>query len=417
MNKALESFGYFLEDQNRLASPRLVDDNFEPSEAYRFFMEVSAFEIDEHFFTKNDQWVDSPGCLWLSECPDLESMGVILRSLHLEGPVITLQNRFDLLGYVDACILFLSDLSASDFLQYLATEASDRRLATLRHTHHGISVLFYVAHGLYMSLSRGFDSTDWIKLGIEVLKNEPEALTDEDSVLSLTPLTQWLSVMATKSCKVFERTDAFSILEMLHDWADMVYQAGIDLCQYGAMEAEAWESMPELKFSDFHPCHSHDEEVVVAERLLFGPDPGDWTFEVRHIKQVSLKCVLFELRDAPGSFPRDPRVPNKISWPPTCEEEDEGLWVKISEREILSQPSTLQSATAYLQASKQYYPMMELLRDTQDDTSAIPLLLLRGERASRNFRDAAPRSRSQPPVCGADMMKHNIHMGRGRVND
>lgn len=411
LKSAFEQFGRYVTVHNY--SSKLVHDKFEPSEAYRLFMESSAFEPDEHLLTENDQWDGKP--TWLARCPDVESLSVILRNLHLEGPVITLQNKFDLLGHVDAWYPLFS--GTSDFLQYLGTQASDPRLPTLRHHLHGTSVLFYVAQGLNRSASRGYKSQDWIKLGIEVLKNEPEVLADTGGVLNSTPLSHWLGTFFKK--RVYNKLMAFEVLEMIQSWANMIQRAGIDLCQYGAMEAKAWKSMPKPTFSDYNAWESHNYyyQAVVAERLLFGPAPADWTFEVRYIKPGSLKCVLFELQDPPGSFPRDPRVPNKIHWQPTTEEENEGPWVKISEREIPSQPSIFQSATVYLQATEQQFSIIKLLEATQDDTSTIPFLLLRGERTSRTFTHSASRSRSQPPVYRTDLQNYNLHLRRRRIYD
>lgn len=391
----------------------LVHDNFEPSEAYHLFMGASAFEIEEDFLAENAQWFRKP--FWLAMCPDVESLSVILRSLHFEGSLVSLQNKCDLLGHVGASYPVFS--GASEFLQYLGTQASDRRLATLRHHLYSTTVLFYVAQGLEISISRGSQSQDWIKLGIEVLKNDPEVLAN-GSVLSLTPLTHWFRCMF--SYTMHRKLEALQVPDIIFQtWADMVRQAGIDLCQYGAMEAEAWKSRPKLTFHDEFSwdSHSYHSQAAVAERLLFGPAPADWTFEVQHVKRWPLKSVLFELRDPPGSFPRDPRVPNRICWQPTDEEEDEGHWVKISEREIPSQPLVLQSATTYLQEKEEPPPIIQLLNHTQDDTSTVPLLLLRGEQTSRINQSSVVRSHSQPPVYGTDTMKDKFHMKRGRCRD
>ncbi|KAJ4385412.1 hypothetical protein N0V93_009840 [Gnomoniopsis smithogilvyi] len=169
---------------------------------------------------------------------------------------------------------------------------------------------------------------DWIKLGIEVLKNGADAsgVKTEASRSRATPLLQCIGAPELVTFR-YER-NLEKMLERLHLWINVVYEAGLDLCQYGAREAEVWKSLSTFQQADTSnlPC-----QAVIVEQLLFGPRPEDWTVVVRNW-MPPVNGVVFELRIPPGSFPHDPRVPTKINWQPAAAERNEGHWEKVTAR-------------------------------------------------------------------------------------
>lgn len=186
-------------------------------------------------------------------------------------------------------------------------------------------------------------------------------------------------------------------------WAEMVRQAGIDLCQYGAREAQVWKTLPGYE----SPCRWHGASYLRVLQLLFGATPADWSLEVQG--RPLLESGILELRNPPGSFPRDQRVPTKIFWRPSTEEMDEGIWKTVAAFTISPRSMKLENAIKIL-VEEEIPFFVKTIEDTQDDAGAISLLSLRANRTSRSWRTSASRSNSQPAsLLRANSIKHEFN--------
>lgn len=409
LNNALTNFTYW---EYLSLKPYPVEKLIELREAYRLFVEAPGFDFDEELFDSDPQQFknDDP----LSFCPDLECLNFMLRNFFSDLASIPLQTKFDFALFVSSRQPV--NVTPSLFLQILGLDASDHRLATLQHTHRGMTTLHLIARCFRVFASCGRIIRDWFNLGIEILQNGADASSASVGGWCDTPLLNGLHPIERGA---FPYTRSLKeILAMLRLWADMIYQAGIDLCQYGAREVEVWKSLPRASLKLSMDSLSRSGWVVV-ERLVYGPTPADWTLKVRPLEFPFYFRVL-ELRDPPGSFPRDSRVPTKIFWVPNTEEQDEGNWEEVTKCKIpcttSTQPVELQRAIADCQQEPEEPFFIKTLDDTQDDAGAIALMQLRADRASRSRGTSASRSHSQPPYLFVrDPTKH-IYFTRQRIS-
>lgn len=351
-------------------------------------MEAPGFDADILY-------ADEAYCTWLACYPDVECLHSVLQNLYPDWSSVPIQRKFDMGMYFPI-------MDASEALRILGLDASDRRLAILRSTDSGKSMLYHIAECLtYSRKSDGIKHRQsWISLGAEILRNNTDALSVElDEYLDKgVSIFAWLTMTPLLVCvgawhwKIYyTKEDLEEALEKVQLWAGMVHQAGIDLCQYGAREAKVWKSLKRYKEKgNGVPVL----EMVTVNQLLFGPTPADWSLVVQ---ARPLRFEILELQDPPGSFPRDQRIPTKVFWGLHDEEEDEGIWRKVAVVTKPSKPMELESAiTGILEEEKPFF--IEMVDDTQDDAGAISLLQLRADRASRSWgrRTLGPRSNSQP---------------------
>lgn len=335
-----------------------------------------------------------PGVLWMifmwcGPCGnDVTGTGCLESFMHpnhySDDSSTELQRKFDLV----MCLLrfeirYPAWLKPHAFLQYLDLQASDARLAALRDTIFNFSVLRYVAHGLFTHTKMSDSVEEWVNFGVEILKNAAEPwslLIDKEKVLNARPV---LYVMCFDILGTPFRghclDDLRANLKHIQMWARMISQAGIDLGQYGAQEAEAWDSRPD-----------HDS---TRYRLLYGPTPEDWSIERRATYR---KVATFGLQDPPGSYPRwrDERVPTKICWIPSTKEWTEGTWTKLEYILVRTQPKTMENRISELEKLQvEVFPELLLHHRSEDDAGAIALLQLRSSRWEKSI---PRRSHSQP---------------------
>lgn len=222
-----------------------------------------------------------------------------------------------------------------------------------------------------------------MRLGVEVLKsaaNPRDVLTNIANKSLGTSVFEPLTFLLRPTVD----TDVYQLsfaLKSIRLWADMVSQAGINLCQYGAWEAEAWKHIQSGASPDSYSC-----------TLLYGSTPAEWSIKI-HGPVVRLKT--FELiRGPPGSFPclRDERVPTQICWKPFPKEWNQGSWTELKTISLLSQPRVIEDWISDLQRAELFE---ELVAEAQDDAGPIVLLQLRASRSKSSTSRA--RSHSQPP--------------------
>lgn len=237
--------------------------------------------------------------------------------------------------------------------------------------------------------------------GIEALKSgaDASAVITHSLQDTATPLMVLLEILRWKIPN--HKGTLEGILENLQMWADMLLQAGRDLCECGAREeAEIWNSLQKVERSD--SARYSPEQSMTVERLLFGPTPADWTLEVRPRGWSFWFC---ELRNPPGSFPLESRVPTRIIWRPTASEMEEGCWVPVPNCTVSTgvpgERMTLQRAIEVARFKEQQHcPVIEPVYFAfypQDDAGVIALMQYRAGRASQPWRKVSPRSHSQPP--------------------
>lgn len=280
------------------------------------------------------------------------------------------------------------------FLYCLGLQASDPRLTTLRTTVGNRSVLHYVA-SCFAPWSYDLPPEfryRWADFGVELLRNGADAysLDLEDGH----GLSQNQARTPFMVCAGFSRSLWYSdlqactlsrILLSIRLWADMVRRAGIDLCQYGTTEAAIWKS---LQGKEIYWDRKYS---IVTRHLQYGPTPAEWSLL---IQCYPTEIEIFELQDAPGSFPRDHRLPEKICWRPSDEEAEEGAWKQTGGLLILSPTTRMENLISkQRQEEDESVPLVLISSPTQDDAGVVVLLLRRSSRP----RSSVPRSRSQPP--------------------
>lgn len=336
----------------------------------------------------------------------MECLNICQRNIWPDWSSIPIQTKFDAAVDFGLGMYFLTD--ASTFLHFLGLDASDRRLVTLRSTGMGQSMLHHVAIRLIWSQWSDEAFQSWISLGVEVMKNGADTccLTAETGInhgmnWHEGPITPLLGLIGVRQWQVpNERCELERMQKKIQSWADMVRQAGIDLCQYGAREAQVWKTLPGYE----SPCRWLGASYLRVLQPLFGATPADWSLEVQG---RPLESGILELRNPPGSFPRDQRVPTKIFWRPTTEEMDEGIWKTVAAFTISPRSMKLEDAITIL--VEEETPFFKMIEDTQDDAGAISLLSLRANRTSRSWRTSASRSNSQPAsLLRANSIKHKV---------
>lgn len=339
-------------------------------EGCRLFIEAPGFDTDSDSIMKWISW----SRLYRA---DAQCLNFIYRNLDPDVSSTELQTRFDLAIKGRPCMVKRAFLPTCAFLQFLGLRASDARLATLRSTTNNYSILHYVASVLGAWGHENNLAQDWLNLGMQVLKNA----ADPWSLLAAgktgeTPLSSGLDDYNPGHYVPHQNLEELRRkLQYMYLWARMVDQSGVDLGRYGVQEAEAWHSRP--------------------IKLLYGPSPTDWSLEYCwHYDDME----TFELQDPPGSYPRarDERVPTKICWEPSTEEQEEGMWAKLEDTCVTSQPRSLEDGISRLEElQEEVFPeLIQRLDNSQDDAGAIALLQLRSSRWKRSV--ARRRSHSQP---------------------
>lgn len=279
------------------------------------------------------------------------------------------------------------------FLNCLGLQASDPRLTTLRTTFGNRSMLHYVASrlGPYNYVPRELDH-QWVDFGVQLLKSGANAFSlglqcdrlfdpnqRQTPFMACTGISLF-SLWSTPQEGLWRKT-----LNSIRTWADMVHRAGIDLCQYGATEAELWKTLQATEPT----CKPRSLEHSVVTEFVYGPTPAEWSLVIQYPPK---EIGMFELQCVPGSFPPEQSLPTKVCWRPSAREEKEGPWKKTKCILISSPNINMENAISTREQEQQEEPFVEVAGDTQDDGGVIALLLLRSSRP----RGSALRSHSQP---------------------
>lgn len=354
-----------------------------PCEGYRLFIEAPGFEFHQQPFDHGFS------TRWLSRCIDIQCLDVIAQNICPYAPSPDLQTKFDLAMQID---FHESTIKPYTILQYLGLQASDARLATLRSSQNHKSILDYVATGIFDPVFEDTWTSDFVRLGLEVLKNAGDPwslLVTKGKTEQPSPFFSYIDYLLQFS--LYSNLALLRrFLERLGLWVDMVSRAGIDICQYGVREAERWRSL----------------QSTNRYKLVYGRTPAEWSLETRDFVELT----TFELRTPPGSFPlsRDERVPTKICWPPSAKEWHEGPWAEVGRVSLVSRPYQIKAVKS--PAFKRAKLFSGLLAETQDDAREIALLQLRAPRS----RNSASRSQSQPsrsPLKRRDQSTHCAVLG------
>lgn len=367
-------------------------------QGYRFFVENPEFDAD-----LTDGRSSYP---WLKFCIDIQCLGFLARNLYIDSSSDMLQTRFDLIMEVD--LAFVTILPC-DFLKYLGLQTSDPKFGALRSTRGKKSVLHFVAHDLFTEFPRRKDTEEaWFRLGVEALKNgadphSPSISRPEFGRRRPAVNTQFWTTLLCEQANNPDHRDhngsldlkgLRSMLRSIRLWADMLRQSGIDLCQYGAREVEMWNSSREAMPN------------YITTKLVYGPTPADWSLE---FDEPEGGVPIFQLRDPPGSFPRNERVPDIICWQPSNKEKNEGPWANVgflkTSRSIKLEDMILSIEEAQMGLEKE--PYTQLVDKPQDDTGALTLMQ---DRALRS-RSSTLRSHSQPCYM---FRRERAHQGFGR---
>lgn len=333
-------------------------------EAFRLFIEAPGFEFHKHPLDRDFK------PRWLSYCGDIQCLDVIAQNIYPYTPSPDLQTKFDLAMQLG----IRKTINARTLLQYLGLQASDAKLATLRSTQNHHPILDYVANGTFNPFFSDTWASDSVRLGLEVLKNAADPwglLGTKGNTAHFSPFLLYIDNLLS-----LRRTYSYLLprsLGRLRLWVDMVSQAGIDLCQYGAREVERLNSFQSTK----------------RHTLVYGRTPAEWRLETCDF----IELTMFELRGPPGSFPplRDERVPTKICWPPSAKEWHEGPWAEVDQVSLVPQPYNIEALESPAFERAEFFS--GLVVGTQDDARAIALLQLRASRP----KSSASRSQSQPP--------------------
>lgn len=168
----------------------------------------------------------------------------------------------------------------------------------------------------------------------------------------------------------------------------MVQQAGIDLCQYGAHEREAWATLlPKAQPSCWFAGRAVPE-------LIYGSTPEQWSIQV----QMTEELRIFELGTLPGSFPSERKcLPTTILWTPTTKERMEGPWIAKESLRVVDLRDVEEDIEGDMKEDMGYKDVFrEHVDGFQDDNGPVCMMQYRAARERRTLR----RSHSQPPpIC------------------
>ncbi|KAH8894034.1 hypothetical protein GQ53DRAFT_839721 [Thozetella sp. PMI_491] len=304
------------------------------NEYYRLFMNDPGWDVT----LDNSNHIPR----WLAQCRSAD-----LLSMHLLDHITGYES-----WVLDERLSLVSEMryiEPSGFLMCVGLLPSDSRLALAR-TSTGFSALHYIARALQL-----YDSSDdnyqvqeeLFNLGVKLIQNGADiyGICDgKDGQISATPLMYSLSVSSTN----WGIGAHPSHLHRFQFWIRMVQRAGLDLCEYGARESKIWSTFR----SRLLPRHHYSSYQLCG--LIYGPSPLDWGLKLRKIEVYG----LYERQSPPGSFPRDPRLPCLIVWPPTKTEAVEGPWKLIEEKCCASRDEDILKLLA---EEKEKEPFCELM--------------------------------------------------------
>lgn len=367
-----------------------------PEEGYRLFMRDPEFDADLCQHTRYK---------WLYYCTDQESLEVVLQNQFSGFDTQSCSARFGL------AVGLAFSTSLSSFVRTIGLVMSDPRFPLLKIAT-GMTVLHHVAERIWTMSSSG--RTEWVEFGVNLLNNgaDPFSIAEVEfddwiyygegyNEIIDYPRRRFAGYkhgkwLATPLLKALDKTPGWllhgaaaselpGVVATLRTWAKMMQRAGYDLCEFGAKENEIWQSL------GIFEGPMNDKRVAElgqgwrVHRLIYGAEPIDWSIEMSYYWTLS----TYKLQPTPGTFIKQDRVPDKIAWFPTPDEENEGPWTLSHTKGFVDRPLDLRNW-------KQYggEPVVAVVDDVQDDSGIIMLMQSRASHAPQTRR----RSDSQPPM-------------------
>ena len=238
---------------------------------YRLFLEAPGFDADlDNAMLHYD---------WLYYCANIQCLEVILQIRFPNFYYLPVEERFALAVRVGL-------RSPSDFLKCVGLGQSDQRLASLVSST-GTSVLHYIARRLWSMQYRNYfpnGSRKLLDFGVSVLKNgaNPSTIAQwqfkpriEFSVWRSTPFLDRVGIWDWK-IGVDAMSELLSTLESIRTWTEMIQQAGLDLCDYGAKEMQAWKSIGLQDHCNYDQgAGSFQGSSSKVGQLVYGSTPED----------------------------------------------------------------------------------------------------------------------------------------------
>lgn len=123
----------------------------------------------------------------------------------------------------------------------------------------------------------------------------------------------------------------------IQDWAQLLFNSGVDLVSYGKEEQALWSSFRGgLKINPF----DIDKDFFIVD-FIFGPMPHDWQVVVEH----SVDLPLYRTVRPPGSWCEEGMAKyqvDRICWKPDEHETEETIWSEEEETRVFFEPRTWQ---------------------------------------------------------------------------
>lgn len=191
------------------------------------------------------------------------------------------------------------------------------------------------------------------------------------------------------------------VLSRMRLWLRLLLYAGVNLNEYGSMEATHVREFFQTDYK--YVAIGHD---LILSEIKYGPKIEDWSLVLTAVAEIP----FYKQKQAPGAW-FDERVPDKIAWPPSLGNEvTDGIWEPWSRglpwgSQITDHGELKESQNVHVvfgdsfiikatdgDASLSHFE--SVASGTQDDHGVVSLLLAR----ARSGRSSKKRSASQPAV-------------------
>ncbi|KIW13553.1 hypothetical protein PV08_08741 [Exophiala spinifera] len=232
---------------------------------------------------------------WLTSYCSTSCLDIVLRHQGPEFLGRSASTKFDL-----AVQMF--SLEPEGFLKLIGVQRWDNRLVHPR-GNDGESVLhlvaFHLSHDLTFTIwsdeySSYKWSYEWFRLGVDMLRNgaDPHAISRRWEFRddpARTPLIQLLLCYISPTFSPWwdgRLVTPVSLLRLIRYWATMVCEAGLNLTCYGAQESQVWESL------GVQSLLRSGNSGIYINRLIFGPNPEDWSLEYGGSAVISAKLAF-----------------------------------------------------------------------------------------------------------------------------
>jgi hypothetical protein len=340
-------------------------------EIYRLFIEDHRFDVDVDDGPKSAY--DHETYWWRCYTPDV-FRELVFPNMSIPWTSRTVEERFRLVSS-----FFQSPDTVEEFYQLTGIEPNFP-LETF-HTLDENPMLHYVAQVLFNQVYRKKLTTSsaqlqgWIYFGTSVLmtSSNPHCLPHGEPVHAKTAFLTNLQYFITGWWQGAEKS-----LMLLEIWTAMILNAGFDLVSYAKAENAILREIHPLQIT-----WGTSRFRLVQIDLTGLPTLADF-------KICASTCVeVYQLTQAPGSFPSETHLPSTICWKPSQTEREQGPWVSIRQFELTSGPANADTIPA-----SHREPFVELIEQSQDDAGPLYLMVQRSTRRRRS----RSRSRSSPPI-------------------